>query len=1035
MLLSIESATIRGPGLVAMSVCAATAWVFLRRGKVGLAVSLLIWGVWTAMLLQIGITNGLMSRSLIGLPILIVLAGWLLPPRGAIAFCIASVLAGLGLALAEQMGALPLYVAPSPPFLVWVAVTIYVVVAAAVAYHIFRGFRLRHEAMRRINLELSTQVDQLTTREAELRLLMESVPVMLFHGDRELRCLHANRNYANFYSRGRDDIIGLTVREIIGDEAYGNGVGEMLGRVLAGERLAYRAERRSAAGENRVLDIEIVPEPGEEGRPRGLFAIFKDVTQQVAIEAELRRSESKFSSVFRSSPLAIAITRLEDGRYIDINEAFVRLFGLCREEIIGRTSLDIGAWLDLQERQAWVSDLRRMGHIGNRESRFRIKDGSIREALISAELIELDKEPCALVLVTDITERKRAEQSLQRSEARLRIATAGGGVGIWEWDIASNRLEWNDQLKIIFGLPVDTEDLSLERFLSAILPEDSTRVQQSYMNALEHHGEFDCEYRIVRPDASVRWIVARGHGQYGDDGKPFRMAGMAIDTTERKRAEEKFAKVFHSNPIAISISRLRDGLYVDANEAFIKQFGWTREEMIGRTSVELGLWAAQTDRDRWVEEVGKVGISRSSETRFNTKSGEQHTVLISTERIDLDGEDCLICMSHDITDRLQIEAALRDNEARLREAQRIGHVGSWDLDIVAKRMTWSEEVFRIYERPPGSFDGTFRDLLSMVHPEDVDRMQQTYRSFAGPPGNYEFRHRILTPDGRVKHIHARWEVFVDKEGKPSRALGTAQDITAQVQANEEIQHLNAELEIRVQERTAELQSANKELESFAYSISHDLRAPLRGIDGFSHLLAEEYGERLDAQGKSYLERVRAAAQRMGTLIDDILELSRVSRHSMRRSQVDLSRLAGEILDELKQGAPAHPVEKAITGGCSAFGDSQLLRVMMQNLLENAWKYSGKEAAPKIAFGSEIREGEQVFFVRDNGVGFDMKYADRLFAPFQRLHKPEDFAGTGIGLATVARIVHRHGGRVWAESKPGKGTILRFTLAQEYDRNQ
>jgi light-regulated signal transduction histidine kinase (bacteriophytochrome) len=226
---------------------------------------------------------------------------------------------------------------------------------------------------------------------------------------------------------------------------------------------------------------------------------------------------------------------------------------------------------------------------------------------------------------------------------------------------------------------------------------------------------------------------------------------------------------------------------------------------------------------------------------------------------------------------------------------------------------------------------------------------------------------------------------------------------------------------------ANLAAVNKELESFAYSISHDLRAPLRGIDGFSHMLAEEYGDLLDAQGKGYLERVRAAAQRMGTLIDDILELSRVSRHNMRHGRVSLSDLARELLDELAQAAPARRVEIAIEGECIAFGDPQLLRIVMQNLLENAWKYTGREAAPRIEFGRRTMDGKRVFFVRDNGVGFDMKYADRLFSPFQRMHKPEEFEGTGIGLATVARIVHGHGGDVWAESEPGKGTTLLFTL--------
>lgn len=230
-------------------------------------------------------------------------------------------------------------------------------------------------------------------------------------------------------------------------------------------------------------------------------------------------------------------------------------------------------------------------------------------------------------------------------------------------------------------------------------------------------------------------------------------------------------------------------------------------------------------------------------------------------------------------------------------------------------------------------------------------------------------------------------------------------------------------------RNTNLAAVNKELESFAYSISHDLRAPLRGIDGFIYLLCAEYGEKLDAQGKGYLDRARAAAQRMGSLIDDILELSRISRHNMRRSKVNLSQLAHEVLEELAQAAPERKVEIRVENDCFAFGDPQLLRLMMQNLLENAWKYTGREAAPQIEFGREASEEAEVFYVRDNGVGFDMAYAERLFSPFQRLHKPEEFAGSGIGLATVARIVHNHGGDVWAESAPGKGATLRFTLAQ------
>ncbi len=302
------------------------------------------------------------------------------------------------------------------------------------------------------------------------------------------------------------------------------------------------------------------------------------------------------------------------------------------------------------------------------------------------------------------------------------------------------------------------------------------------------------------------------------------------------------------------------------------------------------------------------------------------------------------------------------------------------------------------------------------------------RALSGKPVYYRGPHP--SPANKGHHLMFSLAPQVGESGEVQGFYGLFFDVTKQEQARLEIERLNRDLDRRVKERTTDLSSANKELESFAYSISHDLRAPLRGIDGFSQMAIEEYGDKLDVQGRSYLERVRAAAQRMGSLIDDILELSRVSRLAMGRNQVDLSKLAAELLDEMRQADPQRRIETAIAPDCLAEGDRQLLRILLQNLLENAWKYTARQADAHIAFGKELLEtGETAFFVRDDGVGFDMKYAERLFTPFQRLHKPEEFAGSGIGLATVARIVHRHGGRVWIESAIGQGTTLRFVLGR------
>ncbi|HSI25288.1 MAG TPA: ATP-binding protein [Methylotenera sp.] len=247
-------------------------------------------------------------------------------------------------------------------------------------------------------------------------------------------------------------------------------------------------------------------------------------------------------------------------------------------------------------------------------------------------------------------------------------------------------------------------------------------------------------------------------------------------------------------------------------------------------------------------------------------------------------------------------------------------------------------------------------------------------------------------------------------------------------AEEKLHLLNVELELHVAHRTADLHAVNGELEAFSYSVSHDLRAPLRAIDGFSQALLEDYSNQLDDQGKNYLDRVRAATQRMGQLIDDMLTLSRITRAEMRHETGDLSAIANEVLEELQKDQPERKVEWHIEPELAAEGDPQLLRVMLTNLLGNAWKYTGKTAAAKIEFGAKQNtDGVMNFFVRDNGAGFDMTYADKLFGAFQRLHTSAEFPGTGIGLATVQRIIHRHGGQVRGEGVPNQGATFYFSF--------
>jgi PAS domain S-box-containing protein len=383
----------------------------------------------------------------------------------------------------------------------------------------------------------------------------------------------------------------------------------------------------------------------------------------------------------------------------------------------------------------------------------------------------------------------------------------------------------------------------------------------------------------------------------------------------------------------------------------------------------------------------------------------------------------------DITERKRAEEELENRRNLLNETARMAKIGGWELDVATMKQKWTDETYAIHDREKGVYDPNSTEELSRFEPGSAELIGKAFQEALERGKPYDLEVEMKTIKGNFKWVRAVCNpIMVD--GKVKTLKGAVQDITERKRAEEEIRTLNAELEQRVQDRTAELEMANKELEAFTYSISHDLRAPLRAVDGFSRILLDEFAPQLPPDVRRYLELVRSNTIHMGQLVDDLLKLSYHVRKTVIQENVKPVELVREALDLLRGEQEGRNVKITVGDLPTCQGDRALLKQVFVNLLSNALKFTRRRDPAIIEVGCIRKDGANVFFVRDNGVGFDMRYVGKLFGVFQRLHRPEDYEGTGVGLAIIERIVRRHGGRVWAEAEPDKGATFYFMLKGE-----
>jgi PAS domain S-box-containing protein len=483
----------------------------------------------------------------------------------------------------------------------------------------------------------------------------------------------------------------------------------------------------------------------------------------------------------------------------------------------------------------------------------------------------------------------------------------------------------------------------------------------------------------------------------------------------------------HGEVLAASLDSVisidTDGRVVEFNAAASKTFGFAREDAIGRVLAELII----PERFRAAHRAGLARVTSTGETRVIGRrvelagmraDGSELPVelsLIATTR--LDGERRFTAFLRDLTEQKQAEESV----ALWAHTLDLAQFGVVISDVESRQV---RRVNRAYARMLGY------EVDELVGLDGMRLMARAPVSrAAGDHGLMTVEMWLARKDGTTFPALASTSIVEIRPGLSVR-VSTVIDISERHELEQTrlasriaLEELVATLEQRVVERTAELENANRELETFSYTVSHDLRSPLRAIDGFSRALVADYADKLDDQAKHYFQRIRAGTQRMASLIDDLLKLARIGRIALRRSEIDVSMLARQVITELQQRDPARVVDVVIAEGLHATADPELVRIVLENLLGNAWKFTAKSERGSIVF-----EGDGwTFQVRDNGAGFDMAHVDKLFVPFQRLHAVDEFEGSGIGLATVHRIIRHHGGRIWAEAELGRGATFFFTL--------
>jgi len=637
---------------------------------------------------------------------------------------------------------------------------------------------------------------------------------------------------------------------------------------------------------------------------------------------------------------------------------------------------------------------------------------------------------------TEVENNNFTREALFKSERKLQQAISAAHMGTWEWDMVTNTVIWSEGVEQIFGMESGTFSGSFEAYQKLIHPEDSPKIEEAIANTIKHDTPYEVEHRIIWPDSTLHWLLGKGEVIRNSEDTPIAMHGIVMDITKEKQYEQELKthqqeleklvaeRTAEVNEQALIINHFSDPVFTLDMQECITSWNHAAENMFGLSNQEaihqhISILFPENIKKDFKEKIIQPVLNNSFfsiETTLHNKNDEKFFAEISLSiYTDEDSQKSgIICQFKEITKRKLAEKELRKSESNWRSLTENSsdHIVTLDKNLKIQ--------FANFAAPGLTVDELIgKEIFKFEPTEDIQNRTKARLETVLNSGELEsYESEYLLPDGSLIYYESKAAPrYIDR--KIVGLTLNVRDISARKIA-----------ELKVDKQRHELEVANKELEAFSYTVSHDLRAPLRAINGMCTILLEDYSEILEGEPSELFERIKTNTHHMSSLLDGLLQLSNLSRSNFNAASVNMTELSKKIIDKLDKSEPDRSVKISVHNDMNVTADKNMLQIALENLLENAWKYTSKCNNAEIEIGQTNENGKVTYFIKDNGAGFDPRYAEKIFHVFHRLHKQTDFEGTGVGLATVSRIIHRHGGDIRFEAELNKGATFYFTLASD-----